>query len=417
MKNTSRMNSGRRQLLNSALKTSLVASTSLALPGWLRAQANNPIKVGLIVPLTGPYGADAQLEVLGAQVAVKQFNDAGGLKGRMAELLVRDCRLNAGEGASRALELIESDKVAFIGGAFGPAAFSINGVIRSKGVPYTPIANSDGINRASEWSKYLFHEGLTPTATAGALARHVIPTGAKRIAMLTADYVYGQEMSAGFRAAASALGAEIIGEVKHALGATDFSTLFPRILALKPDLLVINNFGRDQQIALKQAGEFGLKSKMKLAAPLLVHTARMVDGHRVYADVTGCIGYYWRLEDKVASAKAFNEGFRLLAKGANPSDYAALGYACVASPLNAIRLADSSAPDAIVEAMTKMKYDTYKGPQYYRACDHQSVQSVLVLQSQESSDGKARDDVFKIIGIENGDESRLMSCKTLGFPA
>lgn len=401
----------RRQVLHTALASASV----LSVPSILRAQPAKPIKVGFIAPMTGPYGADAQLELLGAQLAVKQFNDAGGLNGRMAQLLARDCRLNAGEGATRALELIETDKVDFIAGPFGPAAFSINGVIKSKGVPYTPIANSDSINNASEWSKYLFHEGLTPTATAGALARHVVAKGAKRIVMLTAEYVYGQEMAAGFRAAAEAQGAQIIGEVKHALGATDYSTLFPRILALKPDLLVINNFGRDQQIALKQAGEFGLKTKMKLAAPLMVHTARMVDGHKVFEGVTGCIGYYWGIEDRIASAKTFNEGFRALSKGVNPSDYAALGFASVISPLNAIKKAGSSAADAVVETMGKMRYDNYKGPQHYRACDHQSVQSVLVVESKDAAKSKNKDDVFRILSIEEGEEARLKSCQSLGF--
>ena len=403
----------RRSLLQSALASATVMSA----PALVRAQSAGPIKVGFIAPLTGPYGADAQLEVLGAQIAIKQFNDAGGLNGRLAELLVRDCRLNAGEGASRALELVESDKVACIAGPFGPAAFSINGVIKSKSVPYTPIANSDSINNASEWSKYLFHEGMTPTATAGAVARFVVPKGAKRIVMLTADYVYGHEMAAGFRAAAEAAGAQIVGEVKHSLGATDYSTLFPRILALKPDLLIIHNFGRDQQIALKQASEFGLKTKMKLAVPLMVYTARMVDGHKVYADVIGGIGYYWGMEDRLPSAKAFNDKFRAVAKGDNPSDYAALGFASVIAPLNAIKAAGSSAPDAIAEAMAKMKYDHYKGPQHYRACDHQSVQSVLVVESQDPAKGKAKDDVFKILAVEESDEARLKSCKDLGFKA
>ncbi|MBS0598208.1 MAG: ABC transporter substrate-binding protein [Proteobacteria bacterium] len=397
------------------LKTALASAGALSVPTLLHAQSAKAIKVGFIAPMTGPYGADSQLELFGAQLAVKQFNDAGGLNGRKAELLARDCRLNAGEGATRALELIEADKVDFIAGPFGPSAFSINGVIKSKGIPYTPIANSDSINNAAEWSKYLFHEGLTPTATAGALARHVMSQGAKRIVMLTADYVYGQEMAAGFRTAAEIKGAQIVGEVKHSLGATDYSTLFPRILALKPDLLVINNFGRDQQIALKQASEFGLKSKMKLAAPLMVHTARMVDGHKAYEGVTGCIGYYWRLEDRLASAKAFNEGFRALAGGGNPSDYAALGFASVISPLNAIKQANSTAPDAIVEAMSKMQLDYYKGPQHYRACDHQSVQSVLIVESQDAAKGKSKDDVFRILAIEEGDDSRLKSCKDLGF--
>ncbi|HEY9280831.1 MAG TPA: ABC transporter substrate-binding protein [Eoetvoesiella sp.] len=401
----------RRSLIQGAVASAFV----LASPRLLRAQPSKPIKVGFVAPLTGPYGADARLEVLGAQLAIKQFNESGGLNGRLAELLVRDCRLNAGEGASRAMELIESDQIDIMAGPFGPAAFSINSVIKNKGVPYTPIANSDSINAASEWSKYLFHEGMTPTATAGALARHVVPQGAKRIVMLTAEYVYGQEMAKGFRVAAEALGAEIIGDLRHPLGVNDYSTLFPRILALKPDMLVINNFGRDQQVALKQAQEFGLKSKMKVAVPLMVHTARQVDGHQVYKDVVGCIGYYWGVEDTLPSAARFNAGFRQIAQGVNPSDYAALGYASVVAPLQAARSAGSSEPDAIISTLEKMRYDYYKGPQFYRACDHQSVQSVFIVESKDPREAKSKDDLFKIIGIEEGAEDRLMTCAALGF--
>ncbi len=399
------------------LQLSAASLAGLALPRWTRAQAQNPIKVGFIAPLTGPYGADARLEVLGAELAVQQFNAAGGLNGRLATLLVRDCRLNAGEGATRALELIETEKVDLIAGPFGPAAFSVNSIIKAKGVPYTPIANSDSINAASEWSKYLFHEGLTPTATAGALARYVVPQGAKRIVMLTAEYVYGQEMAAGFRAAAESLGAQIVSDIRHPLGTNDYSTLFPRILAMKPDLLVINNFGRDQQVALKQAREFGLKSKMKLAVPLMVHTARQVDGHKVYEDVLGCIGYYWGIEDTYASAAKFNADFRAFAQGQNPSDYAALGYASVISPLQAAIQAKSIQADALVQTMSTMRYDYYKGPQFYRNCDHQSVQSVFIVQSKSPDKARSKDDLFEVLAVEQGEESRLMSCQNLGFPA
>src|SRR6202044_4054657 len=67
----------------------------------LRAQGAT-IKVGFPVPLTGPYGTEAQDQVRAAQVAIAEFNETGGLGGRLAELLVRDDKLNPGEAATRA---------------------------------------------------------------------------------------------------------------------------------------------------------------------------------------------------------------------------------------------------------------------------------------------------------------------------
>ena len=70
-----------------------------------RAQTS-PIKIGFPVPLTGAFSAEAQDQVRAAQLAIKEFNDAGGFNGRNAELLVRDDKLSPGEAATRTLELI-----------------------------------------------------------------------------------------------------------------------------------------------------------------------------------------------------------------------------------------------------------------------------------------------------------------------
>ena len=104
--------------------------------------------------------------------------------------------------------------------------------------------------------------------TAGAVGRYAFPKFGKRVAFLTADYAYGYEMVRGFQSAGKAFGVETLADIRHPLGTTDFSTLLPRIQALKPDILVIINFGRDQQISLKQATDFGLKKTIKIVAPI-----------------------------------------------------------------------------------------------------------------------------------------------------
>ena len=87
------------------------------------------IKIGFPTPLTGAFSAEAQDQVRAAELAVKEFNAAGGYAGRMCELLVRDDKLNPGEAATRTLELIEKDKVDLIVGSLSAATqLSINAV-------------------------------------------------------------------------------------------------------------------------------------------------------------------------------------------------------------------------------------------------------------------------------------------------
>jgi branched-chain amino acid transport system substrate-binding protein len=405
----------RRRLLASAGAGAALAVSSFRIN--LARADEEAIKVGFPVPLTGPYGAEAQDQVRAAQLAIDEFNEAGGFNGRKAELLVRDDKLNPGEAATRALELIEHDKVNFVVGSLSASVqLAVNNVAKERKVIYNSISQSDEINEAKDFSKYTFHEALNPHLTTGAVGRYVFPKFGKKVAFLTADYAYGHEMVRGFQSVGKNFGIETLVDISHPLGTIDYSALLPRIQALKPDILCICNFGRDQQISLKQATDFGMKKSMKIVAPILLYTARLAAGPQAFDGVVGGTSYYWGIEDKIASAKAFNDQFRKKYDGKVPSDYGALGYAGVKTLLMAAKSAGTTDTDKVIEAMDALKYDYYKGPEYYRKCDHQAVQSVFIIESKSKPE-KGPDDVFNILSIEDPNESNLRSCDELGHKA
>ena len=389
------------------------AAVTLAAPAMVSGQ-ENPIRIGFPVPLTGPFGAEAQDQVRAAEVAIAEFNGAGGLGGRRAELLVRDDRLNPGEAATRTLELIERDRADFIvGGLSAAVQLAINNVTKQRRVLFNSISQSDTINEASDWSRYTFHEALNPHMTAGAVARYAVPKYGKRWVFLIADYAYGHEMLRGFQRAGRELGLETLADIRHPFGATDYSTFMPRIAAARPDVLCLVNFGRDQQIAVRQATDFGIKRTTRIVAPVLLYTARLAGGGPAFEGVVGGTSYYWRMEESVPSAKAFNDKFRAQHGNRVPSDYGALGYGGVRTVLESVKAAGSVETERVVEAMRALRHDFYKGPQYYRGCDHQSVQSVLVLESKANT-VRGEADVFDIVATEGPDERYLRSCSELG---
>ncbi|MRX10301.1 ABC transporter substrate-binding protein [Pseudoduganella sp. FT25W] len=390
-----------------------LALATLAASAHAQSQAQAaPIRIGLPVPLTGPYGAEAKDQVGNAELAVKEFNDAGGLNGRKAELLVRDDKLNPGEAATRALELIEKDHVNFIVGSLSAATqLAVNNVTRQRKVLYISISQSDAINEAADFSRYTFHESLNPHMTTQAVGKYAFTKGA-RIAFLTADYAYGQEMTRGFTRVANEVGATVVGEIKHPLGATDYSTFLPRLMAMKPDILVFNNFGRDNQISIKQAGDFGLKKSIRFVTPILTYTSRIAAGPGVYQGVVGGSSYYWQIQDSLPSAKALNERYKQTNNGALPSDYGSMAYSAVKSLLTAVKQANTSDTEKVVDQLAKLQYDTYKGPQFYRACDHQSVQSVLVIASKPAP--KDANDLFTVLRVAPASTDALRSCAELG---
>ena len=396
-----------------ALAGAACIALAFALSPAVRAQPQSgPIRIGLPVPLTGPYGAEAQDQVRNAELAVKEFNDAGGLGGRKAELLVRDDKLNPAEAAARALELIEKDHVDFIVGSLSAATqLAVNNVIKQRKVPYISISQSDAINEAADFSRYTFHESLNPHMTTQAVGRYAFKKG-MRIAFLTADYAYGQEMTRGFTRVAKDVGATIVGEIKHPLGATDYSAFLPRLMAMRPDVIVFNNFGRDNQVSIRQAGDFGMKSTMKFVTPVLTYTSRVAAGARVYDGVIGGSSYYWSIESTTPSAKALNARYRQAFSGAVPSDYGSMAYSAVKSLLMAVKAAGTSDTEKVVDALAALRYDTYKGVQSYRGCDHQSLQSVLVIASKDAPKGSS--DVFSVLQVAPATSLALRSCAELG---
>lgn len=389
---------------------------TLAMPGILRAQGET-IRIGFPTPLTGPFAAEAKDQVKSAELAVKLINDKGGIAGRKVELLVRDDKLNAGEAATRTLELIEKDKVHAIVGALSSAVqLAVNEVTRARGVIYVSISQSDTINEIKDFSRFTFHEALNPHMTTAAVAKHTFKKDAK-IAYLVADYAYGHEMLRGFKRAQQAIGATSVGEILHPFGAADYSTFMPRLRSMRPDILCICNFGRDQANSIKQAVDFGMNRQSKIVVPVLLHNQRLAIGPEAFEGVIGGANYYWGLEDTIPAAKSFNDAFKAANGGAYPTDYGAYGFTGVYSLLLAMEKAGGTDTDKVIAALEQLKYDIAKGPQHYRACDHQSVQSVLVLESKKKAEMKNDADLFKVLATEPASEANLRSCSELGFPA
>ena len=410
-RNSNRYSISRRHML-AALGT---GASAIAMP-WIARAADDNIRIGFPTPLTGPFAAEAKDQVKSAELAVKLVNDKGGVSGRKVELLVRDDKLNGGEAATRTLELIEKDKVhAIVGSLSSAVQLAVNEVTRARGVLYVSISQSDTINEVKDFSKYTFHEALNPTMTAGAVARHSFKKGMK-VAHLVADYAYGHEMLRGFKRAQAVIGAETVGEILHPFGAADYSTFMPRLRSMRPDILCISNFGRDQANSIKQAVDFGLKQQAKIVVPVLLHNQRLAVTPDVFEGIVGGSNFYWGLEAQLPSAKAFNDAYRAANGGAIPTDYGAYGYTGVMSLLQAMQAAGGSDTDKVITALEALKYDVAKGAQYYRKCDHQSVQSVLVLESKKKADMKGDNDLFSIVANEPASEQVLRSCAELGFP-
>jgi branched-chain amino acid transport system substrate-binding protein len=179
-------------------------------------------------------------------------------------------------------------------------------------------------------------------------------------------------------------------------------------------VLICINFGRDQLNTIKQANDFGIKQQMQIAYPVLLITQRLAAGPGPFEGIIGGANYYWGIENEFESAKRLNEAYRERHGDAVPSDYGAYGFAGIYGLLEGAKKAGSTESDAVIAAMEGMTYDAYKGEQRFRECDHQSVQSVLIIQSKPEAEMQGQWDLFDVVGTQPADEKFLRSCEELG---
>ncbi|MDR7482916.1 MAG: ABC transporter substrate-binding protein [Armatimonadota bacterium] len=402
----------RRKFLASAA----AGGAALVVPDVLRAAVyaapREPIRVGFPAPLTGAFADEANYMVQGATLAVEEFNRAGGVLGRPVELLVRDDRLSPDEGARRTLELIERERVHFLAGVLSAAVqLAVNEQAKRHRKIFVSTSQSDKIVMPPDFGPWTFHEALTPTMTSTALAQYVLREGrGRRVYILYADYAYGQEHTAAWRRVVSATGAALAGVDPHPLGTTDYSAYFPKIVAARADLLVLNNFGRDIVNSAKQAVELGLKRRMQLAVPIIPTSAALEAGPEVLEDVLCASSFWWEVQDRIPKAKEFNTKFSQRFNRV-PSDYAAYGYSGVRELLEAAERARSTESDAVAKALEGRRYAHYKDGQYWRQCDHQSIQSIFLLKGRGVPRGSYG--LFDVVATVDG-ERVTPSCEALG---
>jgi len=205
-----------------------------------------------------------------------------------------------------------------------------------------------------------------------------------------------------------------VAGVRAPIAGQDFTPFLPKIMEARPDILCLCNFGRDQLYAVRDATVMGLKDKMRLVAPVLLYQQRLTGGAALFDDVIGGSNYHWTLEQTVPAAKRFNDAYRAR-YDRPPSDYGAYGYAGVSALLSAMRTAGSTDSRTVADTLRTLRYDVCKGQQWYRACDGQSVQSVLVVGSTPEAKMENPHDIFEVLDTQAADEKFLRSCSELAY--
>ncbi len=361
----------------------LGSAAALLAPALVQAQAQT-VKIGLILPMTGPFASTGRQIEAAAKLYMAQKGAT--VAGKTIELIVKDDTGTPDVTRRIAQELLVNDKVSFLAG-FGltPLAFAVAPLATQSKTPLIVMAAAT--SSITEQSPFVVRTSFTlPQVTIG-IADWAAKNGVKKAMTLVSDYGPGIDAEKAFKDRLTAAGGEVVGEVRIPLRNPDFSPFLQRVADTKPDaLFVFVPSGAGSQF-MKQFVERGLdKSGVRLIATGDVTDDDIVDsmGDVALGTITT---HHYSAAHPSAENKAFVEAFR---KAANtrPNFMAVGGWDGMHLIYEALKKTNGATDGtALVEAMKGMAWTSPRGPISIDAKTRDIVQNVYV-RKVEKVDGQ-----------------------------
>jgi branched-chain amino acid transport system substrate-binding protein len=318
------------------------------------AYAQDSIKIGVFLPLTGQNAFGGQLELEGVQMAHKE---AGTVLGKKVDIVVVDNKSDKVEAANATKRLIEKDKVNAIIGTYGSSLAMAGGEHSEKaGIPQVGTSCTNPL--VTQGKKYIFRVCfIDPLQGAGAATYAYKTLNAKKAAMLVDvanDYAVG--LSNFFKKSFTKLGGTVVSTMNYQSGDQDFTAQLTKIISEKPDVLFIPSYFAEGAIIMKQAKELGATFKIMGGDAMDNPEITKIGGKAVEGFVHTTFPYDPSMPNMNAAAKKFTEEWKKThAADKEPNVNAALGYDAYMIIIDAIKRAGSADPAAITKALAETK--------------------------------------------------------------
>jgi branched-chain amino acid transport system substrate-binding protein len=376
-------------------------------------EAKNEVVIALNAPELGPYGKEGLDQRRAAEIAVEEINTRGGILGKKIKLVQRDTKSNPRIAKENAVELFDKEEAQMIFGGVSSAVAQVVGKVAKikEKIFFATSAYSTDLT-AEEGHKYIFRECSDSRMAARVLSAYLKKNfSGKNYFYVTVDYNWGWTTEEIFRKITDTTDKYRHRSYLTNLGADDFSNVLGLAREVGTEVLVLNLFGRDLSIALKQAYEMGLKNKMQIVVPNI--TIEMADGAGPEAmeGILSTTPWYWKLpfdenqEKGRVFVKKYDEKYNRY-----PSSAGASAYVILYQYKEAVERAKTFDTLPVIKALEDYKYIGLKDEQQWRGFDHQSIQTVFAVKGKKVEEVK-RDkyqlDYFEVINKMKGEEAAI----------
>lgn len=323
------------------------------------AMAASDIKVGILLPLSGPIAPIGQNNRRGHALAIEEINAAGGIKSLGGAKLVMvdgDTQGNPKVGIQETEKLARQGVAAIFGAYQSNVTFPTTQIAEKLGVPYIdPVAIADSITEGRNF-KYTFK--VSPKASWYARDQLTFikwvgeKTGkpVRRIVLMYEDTLFGQSTSKGQAASAKQLGIEVVDNIPYPASTPDMTPTISRIKQKAPDALLLVSYISDAVLITKTMKELGVN------IPIMGTSAGHIDPAYIanlgpLAEFSYTVGE-WNPDLKKVGAAAINERF-IKKFGVPMNGHAAETYMSTVVLADALERAGSADRRKLREALAK----------------------------------------------------------------
>lgn len=374
---------------------------SLSMPAF--AEMNGATRIGVLNDMSSVY-ADFQGpgSVLAAQMAVEDFAKQSKLK---VEIISADHQNKPDVGAGITRRWFDVEGVDMVIDLPNSAvALAVSDIAREKNKVAIGSGAGTALLTGAKCSPNFVHWTYDTWANGHALARGVLAAGGKSWFFITADYAFGHDLEKQASDEVAASGGKVVGSVRHPLGVNDLSSFILQAQASNADVVALANAGGDTVNTIKQAADFKVGAKQKIAALIFDLQSVPAIGLQTAQGLTALNAWYWDMNDQSrAWSRRYQERHP---KKMMPNHMQAGVYAGVLHYLKAVeKLGSPSDGRAVVATMKAMPTDDLLFGKGTIRQDGRKIHPMYLLQVKTPAESKSEWDVFKIAGTIPADKA------------
>lgn len=341
--------------------------------GWAD---NSPIKVGVVLPLTGEQAKFGEIEKNSLLMGLDEINKAGGVNGRMIELLIEDDTGKPDVGRSAVEKLISQDKVvALTGGYSSSVTYAVCAVAQQRKIPFLVCTGSSDKITEQGWD-YVFRIAPPvseyPKALNSFLAEIVKP---QSVAILHENSLFGQSGAKEFAEQCENSGIKVLMKDGYEAGAVDFKPLLIKVKAAKPDLVYMISYVMDAALLMRQSKELNFNPKLFVGGGAGFTLPEFANNAGDAAELVFSADL-WSAQLPYPGAKEYSENFQKRF-GSATEYHGAEAYASIYVIADALKRAKETTPAAVRDSLASTDMMTAFGPVKFVSYGKKKQQNAL----------------------------------------